>query len=86
MSSSCWGGRRRRDCDRDVAIPINTFVESTLDPGDASGDNVVDLLDLGEVLTQFGTAGTADMNGDGIVDLLELGMVLNCFGEHGDRV
>jgi hypothetical protein len=50
-------------------------------PGDANGDNQVDLADLNLVLANFGTAGPdGDVNGDGQVDLADLNLVLANFG------
>jgi len=49
-------------------------------PADITGDDVVDVLDLLEVLSQWGTAGTADVTGDGTVDVLDLLEVLSAWG------
>jgi len=49
-------------------------------PADINGDGVVDVLDLLEVLAQWGTSGPADINGDGIVDVLDLLEVLAAWG------
>jgi len=51
-------------------------------PADITGDGVVDVLDLLEVLAQWGTsgAGGADITGDGIVDVLDLLEVLAAWG------
>ncbi len=49
-------------------------------PADITGDGTVDVLDLLEVLSQWGTAGTADITGDGIVDVLDLLEVLSAWG------
>ena len=43
---------------------------------DLNGDGVIDGLDLGVLLSQWGGRGTADLNGDGIVDGLDLGILL----------
>jgi hypothetical protein len=45
-------------------------------PGDFNGDGLVDGLDLGVMLSQWGTDGSADLNGDGLVDGSDLGMLL----------
>jgi streptogramin lyase len=47
-----------------------------LSPADLNGDGVVDGLDLGSLLAQWGTASAADLNGDGVVNGLDLGMLL----------
>jgi len=49
-------------------------------PADITGDGVVDVLDLLEVLSQWGTSGDADITGDGIVDVLDLLEVLAAWG------
>jgi len=69
-------------------IPCDTLYNATLTggggvtcPADITGDGVVDVLDLLEVLSQWGGSGTADINGDGIVDVLDLLEVLGAWGE-----
>ncbi len=47
---------------------------------DITGEGVVDVLDLLEVLSQWGTSGSADVTGDGIVDVLDLLEVLSAWG------
>ncbi len=58
--------------------------ESPPCPGDANGDNVVDLNDLAILLGSFGAsvpAGTgADFNGNGVIDLSDLAVLLSVFG------
>lgn len=53
-------------------------------PADVNGDLVVNTLDLGAVLNNFGasvTTGTSgDLNNDGVVNTLDLGIVLSHFG------
>jgi hypothetical protein len=57
--------------------------------GDANGDNVVDPLDSGYVLSRFGcpvgtgdpSCDAADQNLDGVVDPLDAGFVLSRFGD-----
>ena len=44
--------------------------------GDVNGDGKVDGFDLGQLLAQWGTAGTADINQDGTVDGFDLGALL----------
>lgn len=51
-------------------------------PGDTNNDGVVDLVDLNNVLNNFGATGSnpGDDNSDGTVDLVDLNNVLNNFG------
>ncbi len=49
-------------------------------PADITDDGVVDVLDLLEVLSQWGGSGSADITGDGIVDVLDLLEVLAAWG------
>jgi len=50
-------------------------------PGDATGDGIVDVLDLLKVLGEWGQhAGPADLTGDGVVDVLDLLEVLAAWG------
>lgn len=43
--------------------------------GDLTGDCLVNGADLGALLSQWGTAGSADLNGDGIVNGADLGLL-----------
>lgn len=45
-------------------------------PGDLDGNGIIDAADLGVLLGQWGTDGSADFNGDGIVDAADLGILL----------
>jgi len=49
-------------------------------PADLNGDGVVNGADLGAMLNQWGTGGSADLNGDGIVNGADLGILLNAWG------
>ncbi len=52
-------------------------------PGDVTGDDTVDFLDLNLVLSQYGMTGpglAGDINGDGVVDFLDLNALLSAFG------
>ncbi len=50
-------------------------------PGDASGDGVVDVVDLVQVIEWWGTADTyADVNSDGTVDVQDLVAVIIAWG------
>lgn len=48
-------------------------------PGDVNGDGLVDAADLGQLLSEWGTAGTADFNDDGVVDAVDLGVLLSAW-------
>ena len=51
--------------------------------GDTNGDRVVDVLDLNNVVNNFGQAGPdvpGDTDGSGVVDVLDLNNVVNNFG------
>lgn len=48
--------------------------------GDANGDNIVDLLDLSILASQWGGGGSSDFNGDGVVDLLDLSTLASAWG------
>ncbi|MFM9098551.1 MAG: FG-GAP-like repeat-containing protein, partial [Phycisphaerales bacterium] len=48
--------------------------------GDLNADSYVDGTDLGALLGQWGSPGTADFNGDGLVDGNDLGMMLGVWG------
>ena len=49
-------------------------------PADITGDGVVDVSDLLEVLSQWGGSGSADITGDGVVDVSDLLEVLSAWG------
>jgi len=60
-------------------------VDFFLSNGDADGDNQVNLIDLGIVLSNFnGSDWMADLDGDGSVSLTDVGQVLLNFGTAGD--
>jgi hypothetical protein len=48
--------------------------------GDMNGDRVVNGQDLGMLLGQWGTAGSADLNRDGVVNGTDLGLMLGAWG------
>ncbi|MFM8784234.1 MAG: hypothetical protein ACKOFI_03585 [Phycisphaerales bacterium] len=48
-------------------------------PEDLNGDGVVDGIDLGQLLAQWGLPGSADFNDDGVVDGIDLGMLLGAW-------
>ncbi len=53
-------------------------------PADLSGDGIVDPIDLGLLLSLWGTDGQnnpqADIDGNGVIDSIDLGMVLSGWG------
>lgn len=52
-------------------------------PGDVDGNGTVDGGDLGVLLGQWGTAGSADFDGNGTVDGADLGALLGAWGACG---
>ncbi len=55
-------------------------------PGDVTGDNSVDIVDLATLLSHFGitegaTRRDGDLSGDGAIDLYDLTLLLNEFGK-----
>ena len=49
--------------------------------GDVTGDGLVDVLDLLEVISNYGASGSSgDANGDGLVDVLDLLEVIGNYG------
>ena len=67
--------------DYDASSLYLNVVSAAECPADITGDGVVDVLDLLEVLSQWGGSGSADITGDGIVDVLDLLEVLGAWGE-----
>jgi Tol biopolymer transport system component len=62
-----------------------TGIDFSLINGDCYDDNSVDLLDLNQVLTFFGTADPmTDLDEGGTVDLIDLNIILTNFGKVGD--
>lgn len=60
-----------------------TPIEPPVCPGDLNGDLVVDTVDLGLLLGDFGCTGpdcVADLNDDEVVDTTDLGILLGAFG------
>ena len=49
--------------------------------GDLDGDNKVNGSDLGLMLAQWGSDGSADLNDDGVVDGADLGLILAAWGD-----
>jgi len=56
----------------------------TILPGDANGDNVVDVTDLGDLSTNWQLTnqsfGNGDFSGDGVVDVTDLGLLATSWG------
>ena len=68
-----------------ATIPNLQGLSFTLVPGDASGDNVVNLADVAIVLANFGLgAQVTDIDGSGSVGIEDLNLVLVHFGEAGE--
>ncbi len=63
-----------------AAIIPYPFPQLILCPADINGDGTVDVLDLLEVLGNWGGSGDADITGDGVVDVLDLLEVLGSWG------
>jgi hypothetical protein len=61
-----------------------TLGASTLIPGDANGDGMVDVGDLGILAANYGGSGNSwsqgDFNGDGLVDVGDLGILAANYG------
>ena len=50
--------------------------------GDVNGDGVVNILDIGEIINNYGATGSpgwirSDLNGDGVINILDIGIVVN---------
>ncbi|MFO0829327.1 MAG: FG-GAP-like repeat-containing protein [Phycisphaerales bacterium] len=48
--------------------------------GDLNGDNKIDAADLGSLLGQWGTNGSADLNADNVVNAADLAILLGAWG------
>ena len=67
----------------ETAMKVNFSVTGRC-PGDLNGDGMVDLVDLGILLADFGCSGgncVGDIDGDGDTDLADLGILLSNFGQ-----
>lgn len=80
-----------RQARRNISIVGNTTVHFSLVNGDVDGDNEVSLLDLGELMSAFGSvpgeAGwnpNADLDGDEEVSLTDFSILVRNFGMVGD--
>jgi len=63
-----------------------TIAPYVLTPGDANGDGVVNVVDLGILATNYGVTGTAtwsmgDFNSDTKVDVVDLGVMSTYYGQ-----
>jgi hypothetical protein len=68
-----------------VLAGVNTISMGTLLEGDASDDNVVDVLDFSLMRAAFGSASPrADFNQDGLVDVTDFSLLRAHFGLYGD--
>ena len=80
------------------AVPLDatngavTTLAVALDPGDANGDNMADVLDFGALVNAYGAVSGAagstydpavDFNYDGSVDVLDFGFLVNVYGQSG---
>jgi hypothetical protein len=72
-----WTGFRWSDTTGMDATTVKLGDAGPPPPADLNGDGVVNGLDLGILLAQWGTAGAADLNGDGVVNGLDLGILLS---------
>jgi uncharacterized protein YkwD len=64
---------------------LNTIAFGTLLEGDASDDNLIDILDFSLLRTFFGSeSARADFNQDGIVDVVDFSLLRAHFGLSGD--
>ncbi len=73
----------------DLVFGVTRFAvpEPPACPGDLTGDGLVDLDDLDDLLAHFGDCGTVggeDINGDGCVNLSDLSLILSVFGADCD--
>ena len=59
-------------------MKANVAKDVELKGGDLNSDNVIDIVDLGDLLTNYNSSAalTADINGDGVVDVVDLGVLL----------
>ena len=69
------------DVEGDGVLQINCDSFDKPCEGDLNGDDRVDGADLGLMLSQWGSDGSADINGDGSVDGADLGLLLSAWGD-----
>ncbi len=63
-----------------VDMDVVTLALTPSVPADLNGDGVVDGVDLGILLSGWGSAGAGDLSGDGVVDGIDLGILLSAWG------
>ena len=72
------------DADGDGRLDECDEPDEPVCPADLSGDGIVDPIDLGLLLSLWGTDGQnnpqADIDGNGVIDSIDLGMVLSGWG------
>ena len=67
-----------------LAAGNNVLFFGTLLEGDASDDDIVDIVDFSILRTVFGSSDThADFNQDGVVDILDFSLLRTNFGTSG---
>ena len=69
------------DVEGDATLQINCDPFESPCEGDLDGDDKVDGSDLGLMLAQWGSDGSADLNDDGVVDGADLGLILAAWGD-----
>ena len=69
------------DVEGDGTLQISCEPFDTPCEGDLDGDNKVNGSDLGLMLAQWGSDGSADLNDDGVVDGADLGLILAAWGD-----
>jgi hypothetical protein len=74
---------------KDVTVIQAKVAQQTKIPGDANGDNMVDVGDLGILAANYGGSGKGwsqgDFNGDGLVDVGDLGILAAHYGENANQ-
>lgn len=75
LTGSLWGGIGSTCTDAN-SNGVPDSCESPGLVGDLNGDGKVDGADLGVLLSQWGSGGSADLNGDGVVNGADLGILL----------
>jgi hypothetical protein len=87
-----------------VVVPNNSLVinvgTTTLRGGDVNGDNAINILDIGAIISKFGQTGvavksvssscgsdeTADINDDGLVNISDLAIAAGNWGSVGPKL
>jgi beta-glucanase (GH16 family) len=64
-----------------VVLVLPNSAQAANGSGDLNGDNKVDISDVSQLLSKFGSSGgAADLNNSGIVDVADLSILLSNFG------